>query len=102
MAVPLKTSQFAEIYVIGAKLVNSTLDNNNLLDNNKTTYPVAPENGVYEYQVYKVGIATNLRINENFGSRTRTVIGTPVPLMVPGFYDGTISMEKVTLDLHFV
>jgi hypothetical protein len=99
MAVPLKTSQFAELYVIGLKMNNSTLDNKDLMDNNPTKVPV-PEGDTYQYEVYKVGLATNLRINENLGSRTRTVIGTPIPLMVPGFYDGSISMEKVTLDLH--
>jgi len=99
MAIPLKTSQFAELYVIGLKMNNSTLENNDLLDNNPTKVPI-PEGDTYQYEVYKVGLATNLRINENLGSRTRTVIGTPIPLMVPGFYDGSISMEKVTLDLH--
>jgi hypothetical protein len=99
MAVPLKTSQFAEIYVVGLKMINSTLENSDLLDNNPTKVPL-PDGGTYSYEVYKVGLATNLRINENLGSRTRTVIGTPIPLMVPGFYDGSITMEKVTLDLH--
>jgi len=99
MAVPLKTSQFAEIYVVGLKMENSTVNNNDLLDNNPTKVPI-PEGDTYQYEVYKVGLATNLRINENLGSRTRTVIGTPVPLMLPGYYEGTITMEKVTLDLH--
>jgi hypothetical protein len=99
MAVPLKTSQFAEIYVVGLKMDNSTVGNDDLLDNNPTRVPM-PDGDTYPYEVYKVGLATNVRVNENLGSRTRSVIGTPVPLMLPGYYDGSISMEKVTLDLH--
>lgn len=99
MSVPIKTAQFAEIYVIGAKLTNSTLDTSNLLDNSPSLVDVGG-NRVVPHQLFKVGIATNLRVSESFGSRSRTVIGTPVPILTPGYYDGSISIEKATLDLH--
>lgn len=100
MSVPLKTAQFAEIYLIGATLTNSTVDNNDLLDNSPSVLSLPDGQRITEFKLYKVGIATNLRVNESFGSRSRTVIGTPIPILTPGFYDGSISIDKATLDLH--
>lgn len=98
MAVPIKTSQFAEIWLIGVKQANSTNTSNNLLNNDPVDLIISEEN--FEVDAEKVGLASNLRINESLGSRTRTVIGTPVPLLVPGFYDGSITMERATVNLQ--
>lgn len=99
MAVPIKTSQFAEIYIIGVKNANNSNLSNDLLNNEENSL-VSKDENTFDIDVEKVGLATNLRINENLGSRTRTVIGTPVPVFVPGFYDGSISMERATILLQ--
>ncbi len=98
MGVPIKTSQFAELYLIGVK-TNGTNESNNLLSNEKISLE-DESNTTFKVGVEKVGLATNLRINESMGSRTRTVIGTPVPVFVPGFYDGSLTMERATVLLQ--
>lgn len=99
MGVPIKTSQFAEIWLIGVKQLNASNTDNNLLNNEPVKFSVE-EDTEFEVAAEKVGLASSLRINESLGSRTRTVIGTPVPLLVPGFYDGSITMERATINLQ--
>lgn len=98
MGVPIKTSQFAEIYLIGVK-TTGTNETNDLLNNDKVTL-ISENDQKFSVGVEKVGLATNLRLNESMGSRTRTVIGTPIPIFVPGFYDGSITMERATILLQ--
>lgn len=98
MGVPIKTSQFAELYLIGVETTGEN-NQNNLLSNESVTL-VSEDDENFKVRVEKVGLATNLRINESLGSRTRTVIGTPVPILVPGFYDGSITMERATVLLQ--
>lgn len=92
MANPLKTAQFAEIRIVG-----EALD----FDANPTTggIPLTP-GAERTLQEYTVGLATSLRIQETLGSTQRNVIGTPMPIFIPGFYGATITAEKATLDLQ--
>jgi hypothetical protein len=106
MAVPIKTSQFAELYIIGVKTQNNTntkgeygTDTPDFLNNQKIDFS-DPEGRNYKAEVEKIGLATNLRISESFGSRSTTVIGNPAPIFVPGFYEGTISMDRATILLQ--
>jgi len=104
MAVPIKTSQFAELYIIGIKTENNTnvkgdFNNPDLLNNSQVNFS-DPEGRNFKVEIEKVGLATNLRISESFGSRTTTVIGNPAPIFIPGFYEGTISMDRATLLLQ--
>lgn len=88
---PLKTSQFAEIIILAEPFEDQEP---------MTTEDVKIKPGPITKAVeVKVGIASNLRISENLGSNQRNVIGTPVPVFVPGFYQGSISLEKATFDL---
>lgn len=45
-----------------------------------------------------VGMAQNLRIDDNFGTRAENVIGTPLPVMAPGYQITNISIDKATID----
>lgn len=84
MSRPLKTSQFAEIFFISEQVNPEDAEN---------------YREVEDAVLLKVGIATSLRVSENLGSTQRNVIGTPVGIPVPGFYQGNMTMEKATIDL---
>lgn len=45
-----------------------------------------------------VGMAQNLRIDDNFGTRAENVIGTPLPVLAPGYQVTTITVDKATID----
>jgi hypothetical protein len=45
-----------------------------------------------------VGMAQSIRIEDNFGTKSETVIGSPLPVFHPGFLQTTISIEKATVD----
>ena len=45
-----------------------------------------------------VGMAQNLRIDDNFGTRAENVIGTPLPVLAPGYQVTNISIDKATID----
>ncbi len=45
-----------------------------------------------------VGMAQNLSIDDNFGTRAENTIGTPLPVMAPGYQVTNIRMEKATID----
>ena len=45
-----------------------------------------------------VGMAQNINIDDNFGSRGENTIGTPFPVLAPGYMQSTIRMEKATID----
>lgn len=45
-----------------------------------------------------VGMAQSISIEDNFGTKAETVIGSPLPVFHPGFMQTTISIEKATVD----
>lgn len=45
-----------------------------------------------------VGMAQNLRVDDNFGTRAENVIGTPLPVLAPGYQVTNISIDKATID----
>lgn len=91
--VPIKTSQFAEIWLAGEKMADNKLFSPSESDVNTLSATTNTAGLV------KAGIVTSLRIQENLNSTQRNVIGTPVPVFMPGFYQATITAQKATLDL---
>lgn len=45
-----------------------------------------------------VGMAQNINIDDNFGTRAENTIGTPLPVLAPGYQVTNIRMEKATID----
>lgn len=90
--IPLKTAQFAEVRLVGESLSEASEQTGGV--------PVGLGTAPNEVITHTVGIAMNLRFNENLGSSQRNVIGTPVPIFIPGFYQATITAEKATLNLE--
>ena len=45
-----------------------------------------------------VGMAQNLRVEDTFGTRAQNVVGTPLPVLAPGYQLTNISIEKATID----
>lgn len=95
---PIKTSQFAEIWIAGESLPNDPLFDHAPVNNGTGGTTTGTTIGTPSAQ--KVGIVTSLRIQENLNSNQRNVIGTPVPIFMPGYYQATISAQKATLDLR--
>lgn len=92
---PIKTSQFAEIWLAGEGLnYDNTLFSPSASELNDISSDTNPA------KLIKAGIVTSLRIQENLNSTQRNVIGTPVPVFMPGFYQATITAQKATLDLR--
>lgn len=91
---PIKTSQFAEIWLAGEPLVEAPL-----LSPTEAELANLKQNTNIEAKFFKAGIVTSLRIQENLNSAQRNVIGTPVPIFMPGYYQATITAQKATLDL---
>lgn len=75
----MRTSQFATIQVI-----------------------VAPEEhtiGTSSNGLLKtVGFAQSISIDDNFGSRAQSTIGTPLPVLAPGFQLTNVRLQKATID----
>lgn len=90
--IPLKTAQFAEVRLVGESL-NENFEATGGIQVGDGTTPA-------DVVTHTVGVAINLRFNENLGTTQRNVIGTPVPIFIPGFYQGTITAEKATLNLE--
>lgn len=90
---PIKTSQFAELWLVGEELANTAVFEPSKDDLNEMGSEVKTP------KVVKAGIVTQLRIQENLNSTQRNVIGTPVPVFMPGYYQATISADKATLDM---
>lgn len=76
----MRTSQFAKIQLI-------TKPENYLPD-------VSGQKAI----LTTVGMAQNLRISDNFGTRAENVLGSPLPIIAPGFLTTNISMDKATID----
>lgn len=87
---PIKTAQFAELRILGESIDLAS-------DTGIPSQDGASPNPVVDHTV---GFAMNLRISENLGSTQRNVLGNPVPIFIPGFYQGTISASKATVDLE--
>lgn len=45
-----------------------------------------------------VGMAQSLSIDDNFGTRAENTIGTPLPVLAPGYQVTNIRIEKATID----
>lgn len=45
-----------------------------------------------------VGMAQNINIDDNFGSRAENTIGSPLPVLAPGYQQTTVTVEKATID----
>lgn len=90
---PLKSAQFAEVRIVGEKIDHDRFGGTGGIN-------VSDGGSPGEVDTHTVGIAINLRINENLGSTQKNVIGTPVPIFIPGYYQATITAEKATLDLE--
>lgn len=54
--------------------------------------------GIKTDPVKTVGMAQDLRIQDSFGTRSENVIGTPFPVIAPGYQQTTISITKATID----
>lgn len=90
---PIKSSQFAELWLGGEKFS----DEIKVFEPSKADLSDTAETQV---SMVKAGIVTSLRIQENLNSAQRNVIGTPVPIFMPGYYSATITADKATLDLR--
>lgn len=58
------------------------------------TYNTASARGILK----TVGMAQNINIDDNFGTRAENTIGTPLPVLAPGYQVTNIRMEKATID----
>lgn len=76
----MRTSHFAQIQVI----VPDYPDDNNEI----TTQSI----------LKTVGMAQSLRVEDTFGATSENVIGTPLPVMAPGYQLTNVSIEKATID----
>lgn len=45
-----------------------------------------------------VGMAQGLSIDDNFGTRGENTLGTPLPVLAPGYLQTTVNIEKATID----
>lgn len=45
-----------------------------------------------------VGMAQNISIDDQFGSRAENTIGSPLPVLAPGYQQTTVRVEKATID----
>lgn len=45
-----------------------------------------------------VGMAQSINIDDNFGSRAENTIGSPLPVLAPGYQQTTVRVEKATID----
>lgn len=45
-----------------------------------------------------VGMAQSLRIDDQFGTRSENVLGSPLPVLAPGFQLTNINIDKATID----
>ena len=62
----------------------------------RSTYP---DSGDENDAILKtVGMAQNINIDDNFGSRAENTIGSPLPVLAPGYQQTTIRIEKATID----
>mgnify|MGYP000002104795 CR=1 FL=1 len=52
----------------------------------------------YSSLLKTVGMAQSVNIDDNFGSASESVIGTPLPVLAPGYQATNIRMEKATID----
>lgn len=58
----------------------------------------SPRAGGSEATLRTVGMAQNIRVEDNFGSRAENTIGTPLPVLAPGYQQTTVNIEKATID----
>jgi len=49
-------------------------------------------------QLRTVGMAQNINVNDSFGTRPENVVGSPLPIIVPGYQSTDIRIEKATID----
>lgn len=54
--------------------------------------------GTAAAQLKMVGMAQSISVSDSFGSRAENVLGTPLPVLAPGYMQTTIRMEKATID----
>lgn len=89
----IKTSQFAKLYLLGEKFTNpNPNDVTSIVDSSVDAgNPGQPS-------LTEIGFASTIRISEDLGSSQRNVLGTPVPIFIPGYYQGTASIERATVD----
>jgi len=45
-----------------------------------------------------VGMAQSINIDDQFGSKAENTIGSPLPVLAPGYQQTTIRIEKATID----
>lgn len=95
MSLPIKTAQFAEIRIIA-----ESLDFSDSGHESTGGIPVQDNEEPNNVITHTIGIATSIRFREELGSTQKNVIGTPVPIFIPGYYQATITAEKATLDLE--
>lgn len=76
----MRTSHFAKIEVV--------------VPNEEYT----PGGNVSSAKLKTVGMANTISIEDNFGSVSENVVGTPLPVMAPGYQVTNIRMEKATID----
>ena len=90
---PIKTSQFAELWLAAEGLDNTAVfepSGNDLATTKETPNAM---------QMVKAGFVSSVRVQETLNSQQRNVIGTPVPIFMPGYYQATITAQKATIDL---
>jgi len=52
----------------------------------------------YDSVLKTVGMAQSINIDDNFGTRSENMIGTPLPVIAPGYQVTNVRMEKATID----
>lgn len=83
----MKTSAFASIRAVVPRFDYSTKLEDGVVK--------AKPTGV---DLIMVGMAQNIRISDSFGTRPISVLGTPFPIITPGYITSNISIEKATVD----
>lgn len=76
----MRTSHFAQIQVIVPQ------------------YDYNPAEGNLGSLLKTVGMAQTLRIEDTFGATAENVVGTPLPVMAPGYQVTNVTIEKATID----
>lgn len=78
----VRSSQFAKLVVLGTEQD----------DQGRSIYSTP--------RAVVIGYANSISIRENLGSEIVNVIGTPMPIMIPGYYSASIELEKATIDFR--
>lgn len=95
----MRTSQQADIFVVVPNPRYVPRSNRGAAAptgaNNERTSQAATSNPAL---IIPLGFAQSIRIDDNFNAQTINVLGTPTPIIHPGYQMTTINIEKATID----